>query len=143
MRAITKYRPSLTAENIQWIVEKAKTTSPLTPEAYSVIAVLDPFLTKIANSSITPAYSIAAKAKAKANSLESLGEGAASSEAVAAGTVSKTEYWAQCYQKYISNPSSCTLTEIANAQEHRYLNDMMSPEEIAVFERQEFINNNQ
>lgn len=135
-RAITKYRPSLTEEHIRWIVDKAKTTSPLTPEAYSIIAVLDPFLTKIANSSITPAYKI--RLKPRANSLESLGEGAESSKAVAAGGLEKTAYWQQCYEKYISDPSSCSLTEITNAQEHRYLSDMMSPEEIAEFELKEF-----
>jgi hypothetical protein len=136
MKAITKYRPSLTAENIQWIVETAKTSSPLTAEAYSVIAVLDPFLTKINNSSITPAYKI--NTKAKANSLESLGEGAESKIAVAAGTVSKTEYWKTCYDKYKLYPNTCSITEICNAQEHRYLNDMMDKEEMAEFELKEF-----
>jgi len=141
IKAITKYRPSLTASNIQWIVETAKNTHPLTPEAYSVIAVLDPFLTKIGNNTLTPAYRI--NTKPKANSLEALGEGLESSKAVTAGTLEKTAYWEQCYNKYLLAPASCTLTEIANAQEHRYLNGLMGKEEMAEFERQEFTDFNQ
>lgn len=43
-------------------------------------------------------------------------------------------YWEHCYNKYIATPELCTIREIEASQEHRYINDMMTPEEEADFE---------
>jgi len=141
-----RYRPSLTAVQIAWIVTKAKTELPISDTAFSVIASLDPFLTKIANRSITPSYVVSNKPLA--NSLEALG---AASEigntynpsnnlanSLIREGVTKEQLWEECYKKYMASPASCTLTEIECAQEHRYLNDLMTEEEIAAFEKDQF-----
>lgn len=162
----TKYRPSLTAEQVRYIVSICKTTVPMTELPYSLIQVLDPFLTKIGNKSIIPSH--IKENKPKANSMMALVGGdtctnlqttdvsrntdliQSVSEAILDCNIidpnsfgSKMEYWEACYKKYQSNPASCNLEEITNSQEHRYLEKLMSPEEVAAFEKQQFQDFNQ
>jgi hypothetical protein len=50
---------------------------------------------------------------------------------------SKEDYWAACYYKLTDDANGiagCTLREIEAANEYRYINDMMSPEEEANWE---------
>ena len=51
--------------------------------------------------------------------------------------VSKEEVWAASYAKYLLDPISCTLQEIEEAREHKYLNDLMTKEEVEAFELSE------
>lgn len=118
-----KYRPVLTAAQITHILSLAKLESPMTDTSISVIATLSPFLAKIENAGITPAYSTQA---ATSKDLD-LG-GSYQHE-------SKEAYWEHCYTKTKANPTSCSLEEIEAANEHRYIKDLMSVEEQAVFEQ--------
>lgn len=144
-----KYRPSLTAREIEHIVELAKTESPISSLSLAVLVKLTPFLAKIEIGSINPAH--IPSTKPAVNSLESLG--AAMPElGEAAGKLmsltidnfsSKQDLWEACYNKSVSNPATCSVTELECAREHRYLNDMMSEQEVIDFEREEFVGKNQ
>jgi len=126
-----KYRPVLTATQIQKILALAKTEIPLSIESISIISTLAPFAAKIENAGIVAAYSTS-PAKPKVGSLESLGGTASPVD----DTLSKEEYWELCHSKYNSQPENCSLAEIEGAQEYRYLNGLMSAEEAITFEEQ-------
>lgn len=133
-----KYRPVLTASQIQHILALAKKENPLSDASVSVIATLAPFQAKIENAGIKPAY---IDAPPRPDLLESLGGTRTPAEKMenppklASPPVSKEERWEQAYIKWSLNPSACTLQEIKDAQEHRYLHDLMSPEEVSSFEQ--------
>jgi hypothetical protein len=120
----TKYRPSLPAAAIKHILALAKAENPMSAESMQVISILAPFEAKIANNCITPAYTTIAKPSVE----ESLGM------IETTETRSKEAIYADSYYKWKENPTSCSLLEIEQAQEHRYLNDMMTPEEEAAHE---------
>ena len=123
--AAKKYRPSLTAQQVSTILTLAKTALPLTDETMSLISTLAPFMAKIENDGIVPAYTVSNKPPA--NSLESLG-GMITSDANS--HVSKEAHWEQCYLRILEvGAAACTLETIQAAEEHRYLNDLMTPEE--------------
>lgn len=126
-----RYRPVLTSSQIQKILTLAKCEQPLSNEGLSLISTLAPFYAKIENSGIQAAYSIS-PIKAKVGSLESLGEPI--SHIADADTLTKENYWILCYAKYEDDPALCSLQEIEGAQEHRYLNGLMSDEELRIFE---------
>lgn len=130
----TKYRPVLTATQIEYILNLARIDlihahqiGADTTLSTSIISTLAPFQAKIENAGISPAYTITPKATL----LEQLGE----AESVDNGT--KEIYWKQCYEKYCSAPNFCSLTEIQAAREYRYLNDLMTPEEMVAFEQEQ------
>jgi len=127
-----KFRPVLTAAQIEHILYLAKTEQPsITAASMSLISTLSPFQAKIANAGIQPAYTMA-PVKPKAASIEGLG-GDPFVNTKLMGQ-SKEMYWADCYNKFSDNPALCNLDEIAAAKEHMYLNDLMSPAELAEFE---------
>ncbi len=140
-----KYRPSLTKEDIKHILYLAKcslspTSSPSTPEgclerkdslSRSVIKSLAPFLAKIENDIISPAY--VSDTSPKPSLLESL-EGITPPLTPTLTGEAKRAYGKTCYNKMISNIETCNLQEIAAAREHAYVNDFMSPEEEAEYE---------
>jgi len=133
---VQKFRPVLTALQIEFLLGLVKVQSPLTKEAISCISTLAPFQAKIANAAITAAYTTAPRVLA--NSLESLGgtdESAISARVASA--FSKEQLWEFCYNKFVANPQGCSLEEITNAQEHAYLNDLMTEAELATFEGRE------
>lgn len=141
-KATTKYRPVLTATQIEYILVLAKSESPLTATGISLLSTLAPFQAKIANAGITPAYTTTPRVSAL--SLEALG-GVATNNftgVVRSATngndqdnyLTKAEIWEAAYIKYTANPASCSLQEIRDSQEHAYLNDLMSSEELAAFE---------
>ncbi len=125
-----KYRPSLTGAQIDHILELAKadfsSSANLAGQSYAVIAVLAPFKAKIDNSGIAEAYSINPP---KPSIEESLGMIPAINL-----KSTKEELWALAYAKYSLSPATCTLAEIEAAHEHMYLNDLMTPEQLAKFE---------
>jgi hypothetical protein len=126
-RAIPKYRPSLTAEQVNHILALAKTESPISELSFSLISTLAPFQAKIQNAGIQASHVMANKPSV--TSMEGLG--AAPTSSVNPNDMTKEEYWEVCYAMYKTNPANCNLTEIEAAQEHRYLNDLMTPEEEA------------
>jgi hypothetical protein len=139
-----KYRPVLTANMIEYILKLAKTESPISNDSIDIISVLAPFQAKIQNSGIIAAYTEVERLSLEeslgfpvSRNLPSLGptrEDAISCPENLKAGMSKEEYWAWCYARYKISPEVCSLDEIQSAQEHRYLNDLMSPEEIAAFE---------
>jgi hypothetical protein len=191
-----KYRPVLTAEQIQHMLYLAKTEQPISSASLSIIATLVPWEAKIANGVANAAYTTATKTSlmdqlgGAAPLVESLVEPVTSlgSEAsagkegarscsdpldptldptlastpkpakpakpakpmldpapTAAPKLSATDYaakelyWEACYAKRTSyGPASCTLLELEAAQEHAYLNDLMSDTELADFEAATF-----
>lgn len=130
-KPITKYRPVLTATQILHILTLAKSEYPLTQDSMNLIVSLSPFAAKIDNAGIQAAY--VTTPRKDTSSLEALGA-APSIPATQVLGVNKEEYWEQCYQLYISNPTACSLAQINAAKEHMYLNELLSPEEVAEFE---------
>ena len=143
-----KYRPVLTAVQIEQILYLAKSEQPMTAMSMSLISTLAPFQAKIHNSALTPAYIIADNAKARqADVMQSLGSlssldstvadpyaASTSTSAINPNGLSKQQYWEACYNKFKIDPISCSLAEIEASQEHAYLNELMSVKELAAFE---------
>lgn len=138
MSKVIKYRPVLTAEQIEHILNLARLDlihshqiGADTSTSTSIIATLAPFQAKIENAGLVPAYTTAPRTTL----LEQLGE----KESVDNST--REAYWHQCYLKYCSTPNFCSIAEIQAAREHRYLNDLMAPEEMEAFEKAAFASN--
>ena len=124
----SKYRPVLTAAQIEHILTLAKLESPISATSFSVIATLSPFYAKIQNNAVTAAYSTAPAASSKFSV-------SGTSDVVTASSTAKEDYWEECYNKLQANSANgCTLQELEAAQEHRYLHDLMTPEEQVAFE---------
>ena len=129
-----KYRPVLTAEQIEHIIYLAKNEQPLSSKSIGVISKLAPFLTKIQNAGITPAYTT--------NDKPALYEqlGASTSENTGASK-SKEEYWEECYNKKLTEGAQAlSIKELEAAKEWEYLNNLMTPEEKIDFENNLFNN---
>ena len=131
----TKYRPSLSSEQIEHILMLAKQhiiTAPTmlqSATSYEIIGILAPFAAKIENLGIKPAYTEQAP---KPSTLASLGGPDLGAQA---NTLSKEQYWQQCYTKFSASPTSCSIVEIEAAKEHKYLHGLMSKEELLAFEQ--------
>jgi len=134
MTKIPKYRPVLTAEQITYILYMCRIQEPLTEEAMSIIISLGPFKAKIDDRGIQAAYVAgnAPKASIPANAPTSVAPYNPMGK-------TKEEVWEECYNKWNTEGSSaCSLREIEGANEHRYLNDLMSAEEVAAFDKISF-----
>lgn len=130
-----KYRPVLTASQITKVLELAKTECPISDLSFSLISTLAPFQAKIEADGIQPAY-IPAPVRPSATSLEALGGEIPSipSPSPTAPKEIKEVVWQHSYFKYMDDPVSCSLQEIQEANEWKYLNDLMTPEELRLFE---------
>jgi hypothetical protein len=131
----TKYRPVLTLEQMKHIISLAKATP--NEDSISVISTLYPYIAKAEMQAIVPAYTI----KEKPTLETKLGF---SHEEITAITgnhnhiseaMDKEVYWKLAYEKWLANPDSCTTDELLAANEHRYLHDLMTPEEMVEFEK--------
>jgi len=129
-----KYRPVLTAGLVDHIMFLAKSESPISQESIELISILAPFQAKIKNAGVAEAYSTTAKPSLE----EQLGMPSATVPTVfqlgATTYLSKEEYWAACYHIYLRSPSLLSLEEIQAAREHMYLHDLMSDDEMRLFE---------
>jgi hypothetical protein len=141
MNPAAKYRPVLTAVQIEQILYLAKSEQPLSSMSMSLISTLSPFQAKIQNAAMAPAYTVGASKPSEADVMQSLGVAPADNRVVGNihapidwSGMSKQEYWEACYNKFNASPVSCNLDEIAASQEHAYLNDLMSSAELAAFE---------
>lgn len=122
----TKYRPSLTADQIRHLINLARSESPLSNLSIEILGVLSPFLAKIENAGIEPAYTTSSKPSIE----EKLGM-------IETSSIPKEEYWAECYSKWEKyGPTACTVQELKAVQEYKYLHNLMSAEEIIEFEKQ-------
>lgn len=137
--ATKKYRPSLTMTQIATILNLAKSQSPISPEALSIIATLAPFYTKVEVGSVAPAY-IAKPAHSPISLLASLGgdSSTCTNESITNLSSSNAHYWEQCYNKLLeanNNPDIVLTNEELNAaDEYKYLNNLMTSEELINFE---------
>lgn len=138
MPGTKKYRPSLTPTQISNIIELCKHQEPISPEAFSIIAVLAPFYTKISLGGVTASHNTKqARAKTPSELLDSLGGFDGIDNHAGSGTnlgLSNPHYWAECYDKSLNPDAKLTAKELEGCNEHRYLNDMMSAEEVKAFE---------
>ena len=129
-----KYRPSLTVAQIKRIhtltffsfcmdeVENNKEVDR------SILQLLAPFIAKIENDAISPAYTPIPKK----DILEQLG---GESDAAIIAKSNKVAYNAACYSMYLENPLTCSLSKIAAAKEHMYVNDLMTQTEEVTYEQ--------
>ena len=123
-----KYRPSLTADDINHIISLAKKESPISIKSIDVLTKLAPFKAKIDVSSVDFGVGMI-----PTSSISNV----TSSSPINDIVLVKEEYWERCHDKYLADPEDCTVREIKAAQEHRYINDLMSSAEIIDFEASE------
>jgi len=120
----TKYRPVLTAAQIQHIILLCK--NDLSTLSIELIGVLAPFAAKIANAAIAPAYTTTAKPSI-------ISELGFSTEPIIKDS---DEIIAEWYAKQqVEGNANLSLTQLEAIQDWRYRNDMMTPEEEATYER--------
>ena len=116
----TKYRPYFTVDEIDHILSSLKATS----SNITLIRYLDDFAHKISRDSLKPNLTLKPTLEDK---LELDAPRAKTMDSLVA-------LKNQAYQKWITNPSKCTSSEIARVHIHRYENDLMSAEEEAEYE---------
>lgn len=126
---MNKHRPTLTREQIVRIIELARTPT-ISDLDLQLISSLVPYLSKIDNATVVPAYNTTSRASV----LEQLGGPISQISHVT--QESKEEYWSTCYTKYAAHPEVCTVLEIQAAKEHMYLHNLMNEQEVAEFEQQ-------
>ena len=115
---ILKYRPVLTSTQIAHVITLCK--KDLSGESLLVISTLAPFMAKIENNGITPAYKIQEKI-----SLEySLGI----EERKEALLIYDAEL-KLVYEKWVNNVNDCNAIELEKVKEYRCQEGMMSEEE--------------
>jgi len=129
-----KYRLSFSTREIEYLIAltkgdiaKGESSYSSFSDAISTVQTLAVAKTKIDNMALTPAYNVSNKPKA--NSLEALG---ATPDGMM--PLSKEQIWELAYNSYISDPTKCSLQQIADAKEHMYLNELMTEAELAEFE---------
>jgi hypothetical protein len=140
----TKYRPSLTRRQIAQAINlaqadiRAHPATGVATESLTLLTVLIPYLAKIDQEAITPSHVTAPKMSL----LESLGEAVNPNPPELEqctndpdSFASKDEYWKHCYDR-MQTGENLSVREINAAREHMYLNDLMTDEEIFLFESQ-------
>ena len=138
-----KYRLSLTARQIQLIMERMITPETITsPEILDLMSAFAGVNKKIAGGEApdyipTPRETIADKL-----GMHTSNNVAADMSFGMAGKTfqSKEVYWEYCYMQHMQG-KECTPAMLEAANEHRYLNDLMSKEEEAEFEEAMFTDN--
>lgn len=113
------YRPYFTVEELTEVTRCVATSSSNT----KLIGYLRLFLSKIENEQVSVQYTNAPTLVEKLD-LDS--------------PPMKTDLKAlrlSAYNKWLSNPASCSLVEHTRAQMYRYENDLMSPEEESDYEK--------
>lgn len=139
MAGQTKYRPSLTSEQIAWLISAASREAATNHTALSILGVLAPFKAKIDMAAISPAYKTAGKQSVE-EQLGMITPAAFAAYRLGSATYqTKEAYWEACYKLYQQSPEVCTVAEIQAANEHRYLHGLMTDEEIAAHEEMQFL----
>ena len=124
----SKVRPTLSASDLEHLLYLCKSESPISDKSLGLIYRLAPLLAKISGSTTAHTHSPTHPVTYPAS------HPAPTKPTKPAIATSNLQYWEQCHNKYIDSPAECSGNEIEAAQEHRYLNDLMSPDEKAVFE---------
>jgi hypothetical protein len=115
---IPKYRPYFTAGELSEIVLCLK--SHPTPRRMTIAQYLEGFILKIQHGVISPNH------LSKPSMEQKLG--------ITPIPISHEITGEAAYQKFLINPGKCTPKEIEEAQEWRYVNQLMSPEEQEQYE---------
>ncbi len=118
-----KFRPYFTAAELQEIINCLK--SHPTPRRLTICQYLESFLLKINHGIISPAHTTAPSLEQKLGFPDP-------NQPI---PVSHNLTGEAAYNKWFLDPKSATPKEIAEAMNWRYLNDLMSPEEEAEYER--------
>lgn len=126
--AQAKYRPCLTAEMIDYIVEVCRESR--CDKAISVLGVLAPMQAKIHNRGIAPSYVVSAKIKS--NDIDSICNDAA------AQMLSPEEKRAAAYAKYQISKESCTIDELDLAETYMWENELMDAATKEIYEQRIF-----
>ena len=138
-----KYRPCLSASQIVHIISLAKKEIAATfgdcTESINLVGVLAPFNAKVEAAAKVAAYTTSPTTAISSLTCEDLGAGGKelavnALEPTSYELLSKEQQWEVAYKKYSTDPSSCSLTELAAAKEHMYLNDLMTPEQEREYE---------
>lgn len=134
-RAISKYRPSLTASQIRHILALSKLN--MSQESIGIIKTLAPFEAKIANNAIDPSFTTIPSLSIE----DSLGmasplspQGHQPTTTTTTPTIDKVAYNLKCYEKSINDMTKMSLSDIACAKEHMYVNDLMTSVEEEAYE---------
>ena len=131
-----KFRPVLSPSQIHTILRICKERVPMSEEVMEVIAVLSPFYAKVQNEGIKAAYEIE-EGKGRFESIEKkLGMRVG----VGINPLNQSEKnWdlirKLAYDKYISNPTDCTILEIEYSNQYMYDNGLMSESEEREYEK--------
>jgi hypothetical protein len=137
MATRNKHRITLTETQIRYLLrlnisimsgEELVVTSEDEDIATSIVSKLGPVVSGIDWGAKDPSYTVQPSFQEKL--ITSLG-----GQLIPEG-MAKEDYWQDCYQKYINTPGDCTLQEINGAKEHMYLNGLMTPQQVALFEEE-------
>lgn len=115
-----QYRPYLTHSEISTILSSLK-REPIESHI-RLIRKLEVCMFKISAEHLTPAY---VPAPTMVDKLELDGPPIAPKD--------MSTYRLECYRKWVDNPLVCTAAELMRAQEYMFENDLMSPEQEAMF----------
>lgn len=122
-----KYRPVLSASQIAHLISLCK--NDLSSESISCIGILSPFMAKIENAAITPAYTLSSNKQSLVDEL-GLGEETIINKSHEMFQKHLYEQWLAVGMKY----DSFSLNEIKEIKEFRYLNDLMTTTESDEYE---------
>ena len=144
-----KFRPVLSAAQIHTILKICKERIPMSEEVMAVIAVLSPFYAKVQNEGVKAAYEIE-EGKGRFESIEKklgfdVGIGMNVGMGIEMNPLNPTEKnWdlirKLAYDKYISNPTDCTILEIEYSNQYMYDNGLMSESEEREYEKNSLMN---
>lgn len=128
MAAKKYFRPSLTASEISLLVAIVKDSAAVqnSPEKQGLLIKLLQFDFKLQTGAIAPAFT-----STRQSLEESLGLGEGNA-------VSQLESRKIAYEKYQKFPELCTPDEISSAKTYAYENDLMTLQEEAEFEMENF-----
>ena len=143
-----KFRPVLSPSQIYTILRICKERIPMSEEVMAVIAVLSPFYAKVQNEGVKAAYEIG-EGKGRFESIEKkLGMGFDVGIGMNVGMgieMNPSEKnWdlirKLAYDKYVSNPTDCTILEIEYSNQYMYDNGLMSESEEREYEKNSLMN---
>jgi hypothetical protein len=118
-----KFRPYFTAAELQEIITCLK--SHPTPRRLTICQYLEGFVLKINHGIVSPAHTNNPSLEQKLGMVDP-------NQPI---PVSHSLTGEAAYNKWLLSPVSATPKEIAEAMDWRYLNDLMSPDEEAEYER--------
>lgn len=118
MNSSIKFRPSLSISDIQFIYDTIHAL-PASPQQQSILASFHKLILKAKHGIITPSHLVLGKPSIETQ----------------LGFSSEDHTIETLMDAWNSNPSILSHSQIERIQHHRYLNDLMSPEEESQYEQ--------